>query len=309
LDELRKFGALASRRLKTVGEALDAGRQALVFDEGFVGMNDEHESEVISDVPQGQASRPSARSRAGQRASSRSRGRPPGQAEPFRSPAVEAAHGAGFRLLAQHYEALRFEDRNGLWAAVKTKPLGLGGPQAHLLVAAPTDKAISPRAWAFAGIGPKTELFALKHTNFSDASICAFTKPSGAWTASDGLLPLVDHYSLWIAKSWHREVFGWWPGEQVGACALYRRLEFVEREWCGCGSGQRYADCHRDPDRLVTEAAARREFRVLFGTDYEDRQAPPGVVQAARTFWRRLPDMAVTFSFRANPDEPVIPLL
>lgn len=307
--ELRKFDASISARLRAIGEALDAGRQALVFDEGLVGINDEHESEVISDVPQGQASRPPAGSRAGQRASSRSRGRAPGQTEPLRSPAVEAAHGAGFRLLAHHYEALSFEDKNGLWAAIKTKPLGLGGPQAHLLLAAPIDKAITPRAWAFASLGPKAELFPLKHTNFPDASICAFTKPSGAWTAADGLLPLVDHYSLWIAKSWHRRVFGWWPGEQVGACALYRRREFVEQEWCGCGSGRRYVDCHRDSDLLVPEVAARREFRVLFATNYEDRQAPSGVIEAARTFWKRIPDMATTFSFRKTHDEPDIPLL
>lgn len=196
-----------------------------------------------------------------------------------------------------------------MWAVVRTKPLGSGGPQAHLLVAAPTDKAITPRAWAFTAIGPKAELFPLKHTNFPDASICAFTKPSGAWTAADGLLPLVDHYSLWIAKSWHRKLFGWWPGEQVGACALYRRLEFVEREWCGCGSGKRYADCHRDPDLLVPEVTARREFRALFGGRYEDRRAPPGIVPAARTLWRSRPDMATTFSFRATYDEPTIPLL
>lgn len=309
MNGLRRFDAAVCARLKAIGEALDAGGQALVFDEGFVGINGEHESEVISDVPQGQASRPSARSRAGQRASSRSRGRPPGQAEPFRSPAVEAAHGAGFRLLRQHYEAQSFEDRNGLWAAVRIKPLGSGGPQAHLLVAAPIDKAITPRGWAFSAIGPKAALFPLKHTNFPDASICAFTKASAAWTAGDGLLPLVDHYALWAVKSWHRQVFGWWPGDQVGVCALYRRLEFVGREWCGCGSGRRYADCHRDNDLSVPDAVARREFRAHFGTQYEDRQAPPGIIEAARTIWKRRPDMATTFSYRVAHDEPRVPLL
>jgi hypothetical protein len=309
VNEWRKFDAAVRARLEAVGEALDVGTQALVFDQGFVGFHGEHESEVISDVPQGQASRSSARSRAGRRASSRPWGRTPGQPEPFRSPALEAAHGAGFRLLAEHYEALSFEDKNGLWVAIRTKPLGSGGPQAHLLIAAPINEAITPRAWAFAAIGPKAELFPLKHTNFSDASICAFTKVSGAWTPSDGLLPLADHYSLWVAKSWHRSVLGRWPGEQVGACALYRRLEVVDEEWCGCGSGKRYADCHRDSDLLVPEVAARREFRALFGTSYGDRQAPPGVIEAARTFWKRLPDMATTFTYRVTHDEPGIPLL
>jgi hypothetical protein len=308
VSELWKCDGSISARLKTLGAALDAGRQALVFDEGFVGINDEDESEVISDVPQGQAPRPSARSRARQRASSRPRKRAPGQAEPFRTRTVEDAHGAGFRLLAQHYEALSFEDKNGLWAAVRTKPLGSGGPQAHLLVAAPVDKAITPRAWAFNAIGPKTALFPLKHTNFPDASICAFTKASGAWIADDGLLSLVDHYSLWVAKSWHRTIFGWWPGPQAGVCALYRRREFVAREWCGCESGKRYADCHQSSDILMSEELARQQFRKYFLTDYEERKAPAGIIEAARYRWKSFPDMAFVFSNRLAYDEPTIPL-
>lgn len=310
MNELLKLNTPVSARLKVIGEALDAGRKALVFDEGFVGINDEDESEVISNVPQRQASRPSARPRAGQRTSSGSRRRrAPGQAEPFRSRAIEDAHGAGFRLLTKHYEAISFEDKNGLWVAIRTKPLGLGGPQAHLLVAAPIDKVITPRAWAFSRLGATAELFPLKHTNFPDASICAFTKASGAWTGADGLLPLVDHYSLWVAKSWHRQLYGWWPGEQVGACALYRRMEFAEREWCGCGSGRRYADCHQGPDLLVSQEAARRQFRRLFITDYENRQPPAGVLEAATSAWKKLPDMAVIFGYRSTSDEPAIPLL
>lgn len=309
MNELRKFDTAVCARLKVIGEALDAGGQALVFDEGLVGINDEHESEVISDVPQGQASGPAARSGSGRRASPRPRRRASRQAEPFRSGAIEAAHGAGFRLLAQHYEALSFEDKNGLWVAVRTKPLGSGGPQAHLLVATPTDNAITPRAWAFNGTGAQAELFPLKHTNFPDASICAFTKSSAAWTPADGLTALVDHYSLWIAKSWHRQLFGWWPGQQVGACALYRRKEFAAREWCGCDSGKRYVDCHQEADSLVPEAVVRLQFRQLFATNYEDRQAPAGVIEAARTLWKERPDMAFAFACRTPPDEPVIPLI
>lgn len=307
--EFLKIDDSVSARLEVIGEGLDAGRQALVFDEGFIRLNGEDESEVSSDVPQRQASRPSARSWARQRTSSRPRRRAPGKAEPFRSRAIEEAHGAGFRLLTQHYEALGFEDKNGLWAAVRTKPLGSGGPQAHLLVAAPVDKAITPRAWAFSAVGLRAKLFPLKHTNFPDASICAFTKTSGAWTAADGLLQLVDHYSLWVAKSWHRQLFGWWPGAQVGACALYRRKEFVAREWCGCESGKRYADCHQVPDLLVPEEVARRHFRQLFITDYENRQAPAGVIEAARTVWKKPPDMAIAYAHRPTFDEPVIPFL
>lgn len=309
MNQVWKTDSVSLSRLEAVGQALDAGHQAVVFDGGLVGINDERESEVISSVAQGQTSGSSARSRSGRRAPAGSWGRTPRQPQPFRSRAIEDAHGAGFRLLAQHYEALSFEDRNGLWAAVRTEPLGSGGPQAHLLIAAPVNKDITPRAWAFDGIGPRAELFPLKHTNFPDASICAFTKASGAWLANDGLLPLVDHYSLWITKSWHRTVFGWWPGPQVGVCALYRRREFVAREWCGCESGKPYAECHQGADLLVSEELARQEFRKYFITDYENRHPPRGIVEAALSRWKKFPDMAITFAYRRAYDEPAVPLL
>lgn len=291
-------------RLSYLGDALHKGEQTQVFESGLIGLVDERESEVIYYGEQGAPRGSEAGARQGQR--TRARRRPSRQAQPFRSGAVEAAHGVGFRILAQHYEALGFEEKNGLWVAIKTKPLGPGGPQAHLLLAAPIDKAITPRAWAFKEIGRNAELFPLKHTNFPDASICAFTKASKAWVPEDGLLPLVDHYSLWVAKSWHRTQFGWWPGAQVGACALYRRMEFVAREWCGCESGRRYSDCHRTLDMAVPEDEARQEFRRRFLVDYNDRQAPDGILLAACNRWKNLPDMAMVFAHRLSADEPTI---
>lgn len=81
------------------------------------------------------------------------------------------------------------------------------------------------------------------------------------------------------------------------------------REWCGCECGKRYVDCHQSPDLLVAEGVARQEFRRLFITDYEDRQIPAGVIGAARSRWKKLPDMATTFAYRPSYDEPEIPLL
>lgn len=305
MNEVWKTNPLLSSRLKAIGNALDAGHRALVFDGGLVGINDERESEVISNVAQGKAPRPSTRPREGRRATSRTRGRSPGEAEPFRSGVIEAAYGVEFRLLAQHYEALAFEDKNGLWVVARTRPLGSHGPQVHLLVGAPVEKGITPRAWAFDRIGHGATLLPLKHTNFPDASICAFTKVSGAWSAQDGLLPLIDHYSLWVTKSWHRTLFGSWPGPQVGACALYRRKEFASSEWCGCDSGRRYAECHQGSDVLVSEKVAQNEFHSLFSTNYEDRQVPACVLDAARLRWKRLPTLATVFAFRHVPDERI----
>lgn len=301
-----KLNESTLRHLRSLGQALHSGHQPLVFDGGFCGLVEQRGSEVNASEESEPGSRPETGSRQGRRTSRRRR--PSGQAQPFRSRAIEDAHGVGFRLLAQHYEALGFEDKNGLWVTVTTKPLGQGGPQAHLLVAAPTNLSIFPRAWAFSAIGRNAQLFPLKHTNFPDASMCAFTKESGAWVPEDGLLALIDHYSLWIIKSWHRSVEGWWPGRQVGACALYRRTEFTPDEFCGCESGRLYGLCHERADMQMPEATARQEFQRLFSVAYEDRDAPAQIVASARNRWKSMPDMASAYARRFDHTEPCLPL-
>ena len=301
-----KFSQSAFNHLRDLGIDIDAERQPLVFDGGFVGRDNGQKGEVKNASQSYTGNRSEAGSRKGQRA--RTRRRPTRKAESFRPAAHEAAFGDQFRILAQHYEALAFADPNGLWVAVKTRPLGRGGPQAHLLVALPFEETISPRAWAFRAIGNDAELFPLKHTNFPDASICAFTKESGAWGPADGVTALIDHYSLWIIKSWHRTHIGLWPGPQVGACSYYRRQEFKPDEWCGCGSGKRYFACHQYRDIQVANEIGRRQFRELFWGNYEDRAAPQGVVLAARSRWKTLPDMSAVFVLRPAAGEPRMPL-
>ena len=274
--------------LSLLGKAIDNGEQPHVFNDGFVNFQPRKESEVIYDVTEAHAKNGSA---AG--SGKRQRARPWSSRAPesFCSGAIEEAFGTGFRVLVQHYEAISFEDNSGLWVAAKSNPLGLGGPQAHFLVAFPLDPRKDPRGWAFSKLGIRAEPFPLKHTNFPDASICAFTKESGAWLTSDGMTALIDHYSLWAVKSWHRSLFGWWPGRQVGVGALYRRREFVGREFCGCDSGKRYSNCHQASDSLVREEYAEMEFRREFRADYEARFPPTSVIQAAKTKWREVPRM------------------
>ena len=302
-----RFSRQSLNHMRLLGHQIDAGNQPFVFDAGFVNQNLDSESEAKNEFESYTRNRSQAGPRQGQRA--RSRSGPSREAEPFRSRAIEEAHGAEFRLLAQHYKVLGFEDPNGLWIAITANPLGPSGPQANFMVGVPTDKTITPRGWAFCRIGPAASLFPLKHTNFPDASICAFTKASKAWSATDGLLSLIDHFSLWAVKSWHRMALGSWPGPQVGACALYRRNEFTSGEWCGCESGRRYGACHEYLDSKVEKAIARRQFRSLFLCEYEDRQPPKGIIDAARSRWKQLPDMAGIFAHRRSLDEPAIPLL
>jgi hypothetical protein len=284
--------------LRTVGVSIDGGRQPTVFDGGFVGFSDETESEVMTDVA-GQEAGSQSGPRSGRRARARSGAQAANHA--FRSDALEAAHGVGFRILAQHYEALAFEDRNGLWVVVTSHPLGRDGPEVHFLIAVPLDERLAPRGWAFAKTGPSTQLMSLKHTNFPDASICAFTPDHRPWPNSDGLLGLVDIYVLWAIRKLHRDCLGWWPGPQLGACAHYRLREFDAREDCGCGSSKRYGDCHLSADMLIDPVSAAAEFKRLFDGNYEDRRPPQHVVEAARSTWRNMPSMATVYAHRRDP--------
>jgi hypothetical protein len=284
--------------LRTVGVAIDGHQQPTVFDGGLVGFSDATESEVMKDVAQGQAHRSPAGSRQGRRARPR---RAPAPDYAFRSDALELAHGANFRRLATHYEASAFEDRNGVWVAVSGKPLGHRGPAIHFLIAVPVDERLSPRAWAFEKLGPRARLMSLKHTNFPDASVCAFPHGHWPWPNPAGLLGLVDIYVLWAVRKLHRDHFGWWPGPQVGPCAHYRLREFDRREQCGCGSNKRYGECHLAPDLLEDPKAAAAEFRRQFECDYDDRRPPETVMAAARARWGQPPSMATAFAHRPDP--------
>ncbi len=284
--------------LRAVGTAIDGGQQPTVIDGGFVGIEPSEEEKDEKSVSGRKETRSSARSWTGRRARAR-RAQAPDHA--FRSDAVEAAHGAGFRILAQHYDSLAFEDRNGLWVALSSKPLGQRGPEVHFLMAVPTDERLAPRAWAFEQVGGGAKLMSLKHTNFPDASICAFAHGHWPWPNPDGLLGLVDIYILWVIRKMHRDCFGWWPGPQLGACAHYRAKEFDPREDCGCGSNKRYGACHMALDLLANPSAASAEFRGLFAGDYGDRRPPESVMEAARSGWRKMPSMATVFAHRPDP--------
>lgn len=286
------------KRLAKLGRALDQEQQLSVFDGGLVGFDHETESEVIHHVSQGKAHRSATGSRKGQRESSRPWWRSSGSGHHFRSEAHERAFGTEFRILAQHYDALAFEDQHGLWATLSSSPLGRAGPQVDFLIGVLGDRRVLPRAWAFQRIGPRTKLMPLKHTNFPDASVCAFITEDQAWSPDKGFVAFADHLTVWAVKKFHHMSVGWWPGPQFGHGALYRRLEFSPEEWCGCRSGKRYRDCHFATDMLVDEASAKAEFLSAFGSEYESRLYPAEIVTAAKSRWRKMPSLQAAFSFR-----------
>lgn len=293
-------------RLERLGHALDIKQPVSVFDGGRVGLSDVDDLKEIIHEQQGPR-RSSAGSRQRQRTRARSERarpewrRPATASDDRRSTAIESAYRDSFRILARHYRASAVEDLNGLWVSVASKPLGNRGPFAHFLIALPLNQQFLPRAWAFEAIGHEVRPFGLRHTNFPDASVCAFTPDDDAWAYHDGILPLVDHYAVWAIKKWYSEVFGRWPGPQVGACALYRRLEFQFDEMCGCLSGKTYGACHRALDLMVDETSAAEEFRRLFKVDYKCRSTPASILECARNRFRITPSMSEIYALRPGP--------
>lgn len=280
--------------LGRLGRALDTTQRLSVFHGGRVDFSNESESEDNTDDT-GRPQRPPTRTRAGQRTAERP-WRSGAQIWRRGSDALEATYGTGFQILAQTYDALGFEDKDGLWVVVQSRPLGYRGPQLHFVIAFFLDQTIQPRAWAFEKIGVNARPMSLKHTNFPDASICAFIPDGKTWSPDDGMTALVDQYAVWAVKKLHRDHLGFWPGQQAGACAFYRRKEFVGSEWCGCQSGKRYSDCHQGTDFLVDEVVAENEFNRLYPTGYYSRAVPEPILEAARSRWKRLPQLRSVFA-------------
>ncbi|MBY8828833.1 hypothetical protein [Hephaestia mangrovi] len=300
-------------RLEELGRALDIEQSVSAYGGGRIRITDADRNEVVKNVTSEATQGSSAGSRQGQRSWSRSGGswsrgawarrRPAGEPGAFSSEQARSLYAAETRSLAQEYDINCAETQLGIWVAAKSRPLGSRGPSVHFLIALPFNQEIMPRSWCFAGIGNGSKPLGLRHTNFPDASICAFVKEDRTWDYSDGLVALVDIYSVWALRQLHNEVFGWWPGPQLGLGALYRKTEFQPNEFCGCSSGKRYRDCHLASDLLVDEQAAQAEFKRLFRTNYSNRNVPAVVLNAAQNRWRIWPDMRAAYSFR--PIDPV----
>jgi hypothetical protein len=188
------------------------------------------------------------------------------------------------------------EGDHGLWIIVKSHPLGPDGPQGTIVLGYPFTDKVEPRAWAFWKLGEFPKFVGPRHTNFPDASICAFGP--GDWDRSHGVAALVDFYSTWLVRQLYFEHFGRWPGRQHGATALYRRTEFSSDEWCGCNSGKRYGECHETADRQLSEEEARDERRREFKSDYGPRKPPKSLMKFVRSNFKKIPTFRDVFQGR-----------
>lgn len=115
-----------------------------------------------------------------------------------------------------------------------------------------------------------------RHTNFPDGSICAFDPREPEPPGSHDLVGLFDIYTLWAFRHLHLELFGTWPGRQVGDFASERIFEFQQGELCGCArSARAYDACCRQDDQRTQNAADLVDFALTFNT-----RRPPDEVQS-----------------------------
>jgi len=247
--------------LRTVGEALDKDVFPHVFRNGFVALA------APEDPPSMEQADVKRRTARGSPAGSWPRTeaeswRTSGETAPIRVWNEQAVRASVLEELYVTYPTQFIEGDHGLWIIVASYPLGNGGLQVTFVVGYPYTEKVAPRAWAYWKLGDFPKVIGPRHTNFPDGSICAFVPDDTTWSRADGLLALIDLYSTWVIRHLYLEHFGRWPGPQHGPTALYRRIEFSPDEWCGCGSGRRYRECHEAADRLLSEDEAREVRRA-----------------------------------------------
>lgn len=283
--------------LRAVGEALDNDVFPHVYQNGLVALA---APEVATLMEQVNVEREKPR---GSAAGSR----PGSETGPWRTPSETPSFGSGgeqaariplLEELCASYPTRIIEGDHGLWIIVTSAPLGRGGPQVTFVIAYPHSEKMTPRSWAFWKLGGFPKTVGPRHTNFPDASICAFGPDDGTWTRIDGPVALVDLYSTWALRHLYFAQFGKWPGQQHGLTALYRRTEFSASEWCGCGSGKRYDQCHEQADRLLADDVARDEHRRILGSDYCARKTPKSVMRFVRSGFTKIPSFGDAFNNR-----------
>jgi hypothetical protein len=168
------------------------------------------------------------------------------------APLARLDHGlnGGLQALLAAYPGANVAETSGaLWLRVPATVIpGLGYRALFVLAIIPALQLV--RGWGLwdykalglRGIGPR-------HTNYGDASICAFDDRDGTWRYGDSLVTLLDLYVVWATRQLHLLQFGRWPGPQASFSAFERLREYCDDEWCGCDKPKgRYAHCCKERD-------------------------------------------------------------
>src|SRR4051812_16617181 len=125
---------------------------------------------------------------------------------------------------------------HGIWITSRIYPLGLDGPCYWICLFLPDVAVFSPKAFAFYRLSPMPRPVGPRHTNFPDGSICAFTDDDDAWRPGDSPKILLNLFAEWLICHLFLKLEHYWPGRQAGLDAIYRSVEFTDRDWCDCGT-------------------------------------------------------------------------
>lgn len=85
--------------------------------------------------------------------------------------------------------------------------------------------------------------------------ICAYQPTSGAWCVdTHTVADFTDHVLIWLFK-WNTWVeTKYWLGSEAPHDRWYLFATTTPTQQCWCGSGEKYADCHRKEDSKVARA-------------------------------------------------------
>jgi hypothetical protein len=286
-------------RILELGAWRDEGRRFAVGKDGEVSKH----QEVQKESSNGSVERRQGAFPPGASAPSASPGAPPSPGasaspEPAREDRVQALKRQYAEHLQQvkcYYPSLISRDvRDGLWVIVQSYPLGRDGPRFWICLFLPYSDDFDPMAFAFWKISPLPRPIGLRHTNYPDASICAFIPDDDAWRPGDSPMILLNLYVEWIICHLYFRLKKQWPGAQFGPDAVYRNAEFGALDWCTCDSGRRYGACHMEPDRIEVEGLKQRGEYVGHGS----RKIPPSIQRFAKSMWQRIP---ISSELRLHP--------
>ena len=269
-------------RIVELGAWRDEGRRFSVGIHGEVFKHHDDEKEYQDGPRQRQGAAASAPPAASP-ASAASYSQPTGK---DRRKALRAQYAKHLRGVKEYYPSvISRELDDGIWVIAQSYPLGRDGPGFWICLFLPYTDLFDPTAFAFWEISPVPWPIGPRHTNYPDASICAFIPADDAWRPGDSPLILLNLYAEWIICQLFSARERKWPGAQFGMDAVYRTAEFGPNDWCSCDSGRRYVDCHLGPDRVEVQLLKLRgEYREL-----SSRAVPSAVTRFAKSKWRRVP--------------------
>lgn len=156
------------------------------------------------------------------------------------------------------------ETREAVWLRIPATLLPNLGYRAIFVVVIIPELRIA-RGWAFWDYGIwGLQRIGPRHTNYGDASICAFDDRDGTWSYGDSLVAFLDLFTVWAVRHLYLREFGRWPGPQASFSPFERLRECHDDESCGCDHPKgRYAICCKDGDYLLAARAKNKNLTQI----------------------------------------------